>query len=112
MSSAPFCLGIPVVDSLEACDGSVVLRSRDKDSAIAELLRVRKELTQYDEIKTYFIGYRPDYPVPVSRYFTEVKINLGRWDNKDRPNLCYLFIGDGFWSTVMYGERRVDNEAD
>ena len=103
MSSAPFCLGIPVVDSLEACDGSVVLRSRNKDSAIAELLRVRKELTQYDEMKIYFIGYRPDYPVPVSRYFTEVKINLGR--NKDRFDL-HLFIGSGFWSTVMCGERR------
>lgn len=103
MSSAPFCLGIPVVDSLEACDGSVVLRSRNKDSAIAELVRVRKELTRYDEMKIYYIGYRPDHPVPVSRYFTEVQINLGR--NKDAPNLC-LFVGDGFWSTVMYGERQ------
>ena len=107
MSSAPFCLGIPVVDSLEACDGSVVLRSRNKDSAIAELVRVRKELTQYDEIKIYFIGYRPDYPVPVSRYFTEVKIDLGR--NKDRPN-PYLFVGNWFWSTVMCGERQENDE--
>lgn len=90
MSSAPFCLGIPVVDSLEACDGSVVLRSRNKDLAIAELVRIRKELTPYDEMKIYYIGYRPDYPVPVSRYFTEVEINLGR--NKDRPNLHYLFV--------------------
>lgn len=77
MSSTPFCLGIPVVDHLPAESGQYVLRSKDPESCRKEIARLRQSLTTSDLIKVYYIGYRPNHPVPVSRYFTEICIEIG-----------------------------------
>lgn len=98
MSSTPFQLGVPVVDSLPNEDGTYILRTRSKDDAISEINRLRKNLTKNDLIKVYYIGYRPDNPIPVSRYFTEVSINIGiaeRW---------MTMLPIGLYSLITTGE--------
>lgn len=94
MSSAPFCLGIPVMDDLPAESGSYVLRTRGKKEFTEKIQDLQNKLTVRDLIKIYFIGYRPDSPVPVSRYFAEVCIEIGGaegWQN-----------GFGYWNSSCY----------
>lgn len=80
MSSAPFQLGVPIVDSLPNENGTYILRTRNEEDALSEINRLRKNLTKNDLIKVYYIGYRPDNPIPVSRYFTEICIDIGYAD--------------------------------
>ena len=77
MSSAPFRLGIPVVDTLPSSDGTYILRSKLRRDAMQEIGRLRQGLSTKDRISVYWIGNRPDKPIPVSRYFTEVRIRIG-----------------------------------
>lgn len=84
MSSSPFRLGIPVVDHLPAISGDYVLRSKNEDAHIEEIQRLQQELSVNDIIKIYRIGLRPDHPIPISQYFTEVHVGIGEveeWRN-------------------------------
>ena len=78
MSSTPFCLGLPVVDDLEPKNGSVVLRSKDEQELLMKLQKVLNELTQNDVVRMHPIGYRPNVPIPTTRYFAEVQISIGK----------------------------------
>ena len=77
MSSTPFCLDAPVVDSIPNSDGSYVLRSKSRKDAMNEIKRLRQSLSTKDRISVYWIGNRPDKPIPVSRYFAEVRVEIG-----------------------------------
>ena len=100
MSSLPFQLGCPVVDVLPAENGVYVLRSRNKTACIKELIRIREHLTKRDVIKAFFIGERPDYPIPVCRCFAEVHIGIGK---ADEWMACLPPIG--LYNTVCTGLR-------
>lgn len=77
MSSIPFCLGIPVVDELPPQSGKYVLRARDEQDLSRKVQKLQSVLTKDDLIKIYYIGYRPDKPFPVSRYFAEICVEIG-----------------------------------
>ena len=97
MSSRPFQLGIPIVDSLPYEDGTYILRTRNQEDVLSEINRLRKNLTKNDLIKVYYIGYCPDNPIPVSRYFTEVRIDIGYAESwmSMFPVSLYNFITTG-----------------
>ncbi len=78
MSSLPFSLGIPVVDDIPPVDGSYVLRTKDRQDVTMKIQELQHKLSVNDLIKIYFIGYRPDSKIPVSRYFTEVHVEVGK----------------------------------
>lgn len=101
MSSTPFCLGLPIVDILSPENGGYVLRSKDRSEAIKEIKRIRELLTLDDVISWYYIGNRPDSPIPVSRYFTEVNIEIGQAEKWMR-GLCI-----SAWSLVTTGKRKL-----
>lgn len=77
MSSAPFCLGVPVVDDIPAESGTYVLRTRSYHDLALKVNDLQNRLSKRDLIKLYFIGYRPDKPIPVGRLFTEVAVDIG-----------------------------------
>lgn len=58
MSSAPFCLGVPVVDDVLAESGIYVLRTRSYHD-----LALKVNDLQSDEVLNIFAGIR-DYMVP------------------------------------------------
>lgn len=84
MSSMPFCLGIPVVDELPPQNGQYVLRSRNEQDLSHKVQKFQSVLTKDDLIKIYCIGYRPDRPIPVSRYFAEIYVGIGEADEWQR----------------------------
>ena len=97
MSSIPFKLGVPIVDSLPYENGTYILRTRNQEDALSEINRLRKNLTTNDAIKVYYIGYCSDSPVPVSRHFTEVCVDIGHaeaWMSM-LPVSLYSFITTG-----------------
>jgi len=90
MSSTPFSLGIPIVDEIPPIDGNYVLRTKyDYDLGI-EIRKLQDKLSTNDLIKIYRIGHRPDKPIPVSRYFTEVSVRIG--GAQDYHNFGYWYI--------------------
>lgn len=42
-----------------------------------EIASLRQHLSTKDRVSVYWIGNRPDKPIPVSRYFTEVCVDIG-----------------------------------
>ena len=84
MSSTPFCLGLRVVDELPAQTGEYVLRSRDEQDLSSKVQKLQSILTKNDLIKIYHIGYRPDKPIPVSRYFAEICVEIGKAEEWQR----------------------------
>lgn len=78
MSSAPFQLGLEVVNRLPIENCWVVLRTKDRAAMIREIARVREHTTVRDEILVHELGYRPDHPVPCAMWFAEVKIKMDR----------------------------------
>ena len=77
MSSTPFNLGIPVMDDVPPRSGSYVLRSKDENGLSRKIQELQHLLSKNDLIRIYYIGYRPDWPIPVSRYFAEIYVGIG-----------------------------------
>lgn len=77
MSSTPFDLGLPVVDSVPPERGRYVLRAKDETDLSRKIQALQYTLSKNDLIRIHFIGYRPDKPVPVSRFFAEVWVEIG-----------------------------------
>ena len=94
MSSTPFCLGIPVVDNVPAEKGSYVLRAKDESELSRKINVLQGQLSKNDLIKIYYIGYRPDCPIPVSRFFAEVYVGIGEAETWQ--------YGLGFWNYTMF----------
>ena len=77
MSSGPFSLGLPVTDRLPAMSGEWVLRSDSREQMLRKIRRMQEMLTPRDLIMVHDIGYRPDKPVPLRKFFAEVRIYMG-----------------------------------
>ena len=75
MSSCPFRLGLPVVDKPEYTDMKewFVLRAIDDADMRRKLKEFQKDIPKSVDALVYIIGYRPDKPVPVTRYFAEIE---------------------------------------
>lgn len=80
MSSTPFNLGLPVVDSAPPEGGKYVLRAKDESDLSRKIQNLQNILSKNDLIRIYFIGYRPDRPIPVSRFFAEISVEIGKAD--------------------------------
>lgn len=92
MSSAPFCLGVPVVDDIPAESGIYVLRTRSYHDLALKVNDLQNRLSKRDLIKLYIIGFRPDKPIPVGRLFTEVAVDIGG-AQKRHPIYGYWYVG-------------------
>ena len=77
MSSTPFNLGIPVVDSIPPEGGKYVLRAKDEADLSLKIQTLQNALSKNDLIRIYYIGYRPDRPIPVNRFFAEISVEIG-----------------------------------
>ena len=77
MSSTPFCLGVPVVDRLPLTEGCYVLRADTSEQLFKRVRRYQQMITPEDEILVREIGYRPDHPVPLRKFFAEVIVKIG-----------------------------------
>lgn len=110
MSSKLFSLGLPVVDELPTQSGRYVLRSRDESDLSRKVQNLQNTLSKNDLIRICFIGYRPDRTIPVSRFFAEISVEIGKAEGWHK--------GFGLWeynlwhrtATGMRGEaeRRTD----
>ena len=107
MSSTPFCLGIPVVDEIPPIDGNYVLRTKNYYDLGIEIRKLQDKLSTNDLIKIYCIGYRPDEPIPVSRYFTEISVQIGK--AQKYHNFGYWYIGT--YRMIATGIRNEQNES-
>ena len=76
--NTPFDLGLPVVDIVPPEHGTYVLRAKDKADLSRKIQTLQYALSKNDLISIYFIGYRPDRPVPVSRFFAEIRVETGK----------------------------------
>lgn len=97
MSSTPFQLGLKVVDDFkydppfEGAKISFIMRGKDEKDATAKLKKILDDVPNNMEMLIYHIGFRPDKPVPVARYFIEVEIV-----RKNRHG--FSFFWHGGWS--------------
>lgn len=97
MSSTPFMLGLKVVDNFkydppfEGAKISFIMRGKDEKDTVEKLIKILDDVPENMEMLIYHIGFRPDYPVPVARYFIEVEI-----ERKDRHG--FSFFWHGGWS--------------
>ena len=78
MSSTPFDLGFPVVDNVPPEGGKYVLRAKDEADLSLKIQTIQNALSKNDLIMIYFIGYRPDKPIPVNRFFAEISVEIGK----------------------------------
>lgn len=90
----PFCLGLPVVDSIPHESGSYVVRSKNKAELSDKIQRLQADLSKNDLIKIYIIGFRPDYPIPVGRFFAEIYVGIGEAEGWQ--------YGLGLWNHTLF----------
>ena len=82
MSSTPFKLGLKVVDDFkydppfEGAKISFIMRGKDEKDTVAKLIKILNDVPDNMEMLIYHIGFRPDKPIPVARYFIEAKAVL------------------------------------
>lgn len=96
MSSCPFCLGLSVVDKPEYTDleESFVLRAIDEADMMVKLRKLQKDMPKSVDAAIYIIGFRPDKPVPVTRYFVEIQFrNHEEWVNPALLGWAGIFQG-------------------
>ena len=101
MSSTPFCLGLKVVDDFkydQPFDGakiSFIMRGKDEKDTVSKLLKILDDVPDSMEMLIHHIGFRPDKPIPVARYFIEAEIERkdesgfpifwhGRWSGRKK----------------------------
>lgn len=97
MSSTPFQLGIKVFDDFkyepqfEGAKVSFIMRGKDEKETVAKLIKILDDIPDNMEMLIYHIGFRPDKPIPVARYFIEAEVEC-----KERHGFSF-FWHDG-WS--------------
>lgn len=97
MSSAPFQFGLKIVDDFKydpPFDGakiSFIMRGKDEKDTVAKLIKILDDVPENMEMQIHHIGFRPDKPIPVARYFIEAEI-----ERKDRHG--FSFFWHGGWS--------------
>ena len=102
MSSTPFNLGLPVVDSVPPEGGRYVLKAKDEADLSLKIQTLQNALSKNDLIMIYFIGYRPDRPIPVNRFFAEISVEIGKAEvwHKDLDYRRY-----NLWHRIATGMR-------
>ena len=90
---------LPVFDCVEYAagyEGSFALKAKDEKECWRLYNEFLNTVTSDKLVKAYRLGLRPDYPVPVSRYFIEVDVEdyeplkgfyLNLWTRRDRGRL-------------------------
>lgn len=80
MSSLIFRCGLNVVDDFryrppfDGAEVSFIMRGYDETDAIRKLKLTLRDVPQDMEMVIHHFGFKPDYPVPVARYFIEARI--------------------------------------
>ena len=80
MSSTPFQLGLKVVDNFKydppfnGAKISFIIRGKDEKDTVAKLIKILDDVPDNMEMLIYHIGFRPDKPISVARYFIEAEI--------------------------------------
>lgn len=96
MSSCPFDLGLPVVDEPKYAGLKewLVLRAIDEADMMNKLRILQKDIPESVDALIYVIGYRPDKPVPVTRYFAEIEFREHKeWVNPALLGWAGIFQG-------------------
>lgn len=94
MSSTPFQLGLKVVDDFkyeppfDGAEISFIMRGENEKDVVAKLIKILDDVPDNMEMLIYHIGFRPDKPIPVSRYFIEAEI-----ERKDRHGFSLFWHG-------------------
>lgn len=102
MSNTPFDLGLPVVDSVPPERGRYVLRAKDETDLSRKIQTLQNALSKNDLIRIYFIGYRPDRPFPVSRFFAEIRVEIGEAEVRHKG---FGLWGYNLWHRIATGMR-------
>lgn len=65
---------LPVVDAPDESISEFVLRAKDEKEMHTKLQRLLDETDDSKVVCIYYIGMRPDKPVPVAKFFVRVMI--------------------------------------
>ncbi|MBQ3989490.1 MAG: hypothetical protein II630_01500 [Bacteroidales bacterium] len=64
------------------------MRGKDEKDTVSKLIKILDDVPYNMEMLIYYIGFRPDKPIPVARYFIEVEI-----DRKERHGFSFFWHG-------------------
>lgn len=98
MSSSQLMYGLPILDipEFKSVDQKYVLRGKDIDDMIQKIKELQLIVPVYIDGVAYPIGYRPDRPVPVARYFAKVEF---------RAHSVGVFEFYPWWSWTFQGKK-------
>lgn len=75
MSSKPFKMGLKIIDKpWMGYPRHFILRAVSKEDAERKIREITAREPRSAEIHVEHMGFRPDRPVPVARYFCEINI--------------------------------------
>ena len=76
MSSLPQCMSARIVDDWREAIGEdrFVLRARNQIASTEVLEDFIAHTPTDKDVRTTYLGYRPDSPVPIARYFCLVEV--------------------------------------
>lgn len=99
MSSSQLMYGQPILDIPEfnGIDHPYVLRAKDEKEMKQKLEELRTIVPESVDVVTYPVGYKPDRPVPVARFFTTVIFH----DHSSGIGKPYLW-----WTWVFQGSKK------
>jgi len=88
---------MPIYDNIEYAKGCecFIFKAKTEKDCYNLLNKFVDTVPNTKQVKTYRIGLRPDYPIPVARYFLEVSV-----DNYDDILYPYCI---SLWSSVTRG---------
>lgn len=99
MSSLQLMYNQPILDIPEfnGIDHPYVLRAKDEKEMEQKLEELRTIVPESVDIVTYSVGYKPDRPAPVFRYFTTISF----YDHSSEISKPYLW-----WTRVFQGSKK------
>ena len=75
MSSKPFKMGLKIIDKpWQGYPSHFILRAASKEDAERKIREITVREPRSAEIHVEHMGFRPDRPVPVAKYFCEITI--------------------------------------
>lgn len=88
---------MPIFDNVEYAKGcdSFIFRAKNRNECQALIDDFIDTVPTTKMVKVYNIGLRPDYPIPVARYFLEVSVD-------DYDDILYPYC-ISLWSHVARG---------
>jgi len=88
---------MPIYDNVEYAKGCerFIFKAKTEKDCYNLLNKFVNTVPNTKQVKAYRIGLRPDYPIPVARYFLEVSVD-------DYDDILYSY-GISLWSNVTRG---------